>query len=95
MTELTLSTPETSAAVAAFVQNAQERGFVRTTEIDALQTEHDLDEEALGASRCARGGRRRDRGLRRRRPELDLTPGAGGSTDSSSSSSPRWAATRF
>ena len=53
MTELTLSTPETTAAVAAFVQNAQERGFVTTTELDALQTEHDLDEEALGALRAA------------------------------------------
>jgi hypothetical protein len=53
MTELTLGTPETNAAVAALVQNAQERGFVRTTEIDALQTEHDLDEEALGTLRAA------------------------------------------
>src|SRR5688572_15052275 len=53
MTELTLGTHETSAAVTAFVQNAQERGFVSTTELDALQTEHDLDEEALGALRAA------------------------------------------
>ena len=84
MTELTLSTPETTAAVAAFVQNAQERGFVRTTELDALQTEHDLDEEALGALRAAldEADVEIEEDSDADDPELDLTPGAGGSTDS-------------
>jgi RNA polymerase primary sigma factor len=84
MTELTLSTPETTAAVAAFVQNAQERGFVHTTDIDALQTEHDLDEEALGALRAAleEADVEIEEDSDVDDPELDLTPGAGGSTDS-------------
>jgi len=82
MTELTLSTPETMAAVAAFVQNAQELGFVRTTELDALQTEHDLDEEALGALRAALDEADVEIEEDADDPELDLTPGAGGSTDS-------------
>ena len=84
MTELTLSTPETTAAVAALVQNAQERGFVRTTELDALQTEHDLDEEALGALRAAldEADVEIEEDSDADDPELDLTPGAGGSTDS-------------
>ena len=84
MTELTLSTPETTAAVAALVQNAQERGFVRTSELDALQTEHDLDEEALGALRAAldEADVEIEEDSDADDPELDLTPGAGGSTDS-------------
>jgi RNA polymerase primary sigma factor len=84
MIELTLSTPETTAAVAAFVQNAQERGFVLTTELDALQTEHDLDEEALGALRAAleEADVEIEEDSDVDDPELDLTPGAGGSTDS-------------
>ena len=84
MTELTLSTPETTAAVAALVHNAQERGFVRTTELDALQTEHDLDEEALDALRAAleEADVEIEEDSDADDPELDLTPGAGGSTDS-------------
>ncbi len=84
MTELTLSTPETTAAVAALVHNAQERGFVRTTELDALQTEHDLDEEALDALRAAldEADVEIEEDSDAGDPELDLTPGAGGSTDS-------------
>ena len=80
MTELTLSTPETSAAVAALVQNAQERGFVSTTELDALQTEHDFDEEALDALRAALEEADVEIEEDADEPELDLTPGAGGST---------------
>jgi RNA polymerase primary sigma factor len=82
MTELTLSTPETTAAAAAFVQDAQERGFVHTTELDALQTEHDLDEEALAALRAALDEADVEIEEDVADPELDLTPGAGGSTDS-------------
>ena len=84
MTEQTLSTPETTAAVAALVHNAQERGFVRTTELDALQTEHDLDEEAFDALRGAleEADVEIEEDSDAGDPELDLTPGAGGSTDS-------------
>src|SRR5918992_4552083 len=55
LTELTLGRDalDTDAAVAAFVQHAQERGFVRADEIDALRQELELDEEALAALRAA------------------------------------------
>jgi hypothetical protein len=55
LTELALGTDalDKNAALAAFIHDAQERGFVRTTEIDALQTEHDIDEGALAALRAA------------------------------------------
>jgi hypothetical protein len=55
LTELALGTDalDTNAALAAIIHNAQERGFVRTTEIDALQHEFDLDEDALVALRAA------------------------------------------
>ena len=84
MTELTLGTPETSAAVTALVQNAQERGFVSTTELDALQNEHDLDEDALGALRAAleEADVEIEEDASADDAELDLTPGAGGTTDS-------------
>ncbi len=89
LTELALGNDalDTTAAVAAFVHDAQERGFVRTTEIDALQTEHDLDEEALTALRAALDEADveiesdKDESAPDK-PELDLTPGAGGTTDS-------------
>ena len=86
LTELALGTDalDSTAAVAAFVHNAQERGFVRTTELDALQTEHDLDEEALDALRAAleEADVEIEEDSDAGDPELDLTPGAGGSTDS-------------
>jgi RNA polymerase primary sigma factor len=84
--ELAMGTdaPETNAAVAAFVHNAQERGFVRTTEIDALQHEHDLDEEALAALRAAleEADVEIEEDSETGEPELDLTPGVGGTADS-------------
>ena len=89
LTELALGNDalDTNAAVAAFIHDAQERGFVRTTEIDALHTEHDLDEEALAALRAALEeadveieSDKEDTATDK--PELDLTPGAGGTTDS-------------
>ena len=84
LTELALGTDalDTNAAVAAFIHNAQERGFVRTTEIDALQQEHDLDEEALAALRAALEEADVEIEEDAAEPELDLTPGAGGTTDS-------------
>ena len=85
LTELALGNDalDTNAALTAFIQNAQERGFVRTTEIDALQHEFELDEEALAALRAAL--EEADVEIEEDspdEPELDLTPGAGGTTDS-------------
>jgi RNA polymerase primary sigma factor len=81
LTELALGTDalDTNEAVATFIHNAQERGSVRTTEIDALQHEFELDEEALAALRAALD--EADVEIEDE-PELDLTPGAGGTTDS-------------
>jgi RNA polymerase primary sigma factor len=55
LTELALGRDalDTDAAVAAFLQHAQERGFVRADEIDALRQELELDEETLAALRAA------------------------------------------
>jgi len=86
LTELALGTDalETNAAAAEFVHNAQERGSVLATEIDALQTEYDLDEEALAALRAAldEADVEVEEDSVADQPELDLTPGAGGTTDS-------------
>jgi RNA polymerase primary sigma factor len=81
LTELALGTDalDSTAAIAAFVQNVQERGFVRTTEIDALQHEFELDEEALAWVRSQL--EEFDVEIDDDKPELDLTPGAGGTTD--------------
>ena len=86
LTELALGNDalDTNAALAAFIHDAQERGFVHTTEIDALQTELDLDEEALVALRAAleEADVEIEEDAATDEPELDLTPGAGGTTDS-------------
>ena len=86
LTELALGNDalDTNAALAAFIHDAQERGFVHTTEIDALQTELDLDEEALAALRAAleEADVEIEEDATTDQPELDLTPGAGGTTDS-------------
>ena len=81
LTELALGTDalDSNAAIAAFVHNAQERGFVRTTEIDALQHDFELDEEALAWVRAQL--EEFDVEIDDDKPELDLTPGAGGTTD--------------
>ena len=81
LTELALGTDalDSTAAIAAFVHNAQERGFVRTTEIDALQHEFELDEETLAWLRAQL--EEFDVEIDDDKPELDLTPGAGGTTD--------------
>jgi RNA polymerase primary sigma factor len=81
LSELALGTDalDSNAAIAAFVHNAQERGFVRTTEIDALQHEFELDEEALAWVRAQL--EEFDVEIDDDKPELDLTPGAGGTTD--------------
>ena len=81
LTELAMGTEalDSTAAIAAFVHNAQERGYVRMTEIDALQHEFELDEEALIWLRAQL--EEFDIEIEDDKPELDLTPGAGGTTD--------------
>jgi RNA polymerase primary sigma factor len=77
--------PDTNAALAAFIQHAQERGFVRANEIEALQHEFELDEETVGSLRAALD--EADVEIEEEtslgsRPELDLTPSEGGASDS-------------
>ena len=81
LTELALGSEalDSNEAVAAFVHNAQERGTVRTSEIDVLQTEHDLDDEAVAWVRAQL--EEFDVEIEDDKPELDLSPGAGGTTD--------------
>ena len=77
---------DVDAALAAFLQHAQERGFVRADEIDALRQEFELDEEALGALRAALD--EADVEIEEAHDddaataELDLTPSAPTTTDS-------------
>jgi RNA polymerase primary sigma factor len=44
---------ELNTAVTAFLHDAEERGHVAASELEALQLEHDLDEEAVEALRSA------------------------------------------
>jgi RNA polymerase primary sigma factor len=83
LTELALGDDalDVNEAVTAFIHNAQERGSVRTTEIDALQQELDLDEEIVVALRAALDESDVEIEEAAEEPELDLTPGAGGTTD--------------
>ena len=75
---------ELNSAITAFLHDAEERGHVAGAELEALQVEHDLDEEAVEALRAARGSRRRDRGAADDAElELDLRPSTPtGTTDS-------------
>jgi RNA polymerase primary sigma factor len=83
LTELALGDDalDVNEAVTAFIHNAQERGSVRTTEIDALRQEFDLDEELVAALRAALEDSDVEIEEAAEEPELDLTPGAGGTTD--------------
>jgi RNA polymerase primary sigma factor len=83
LTELALGRDalDTDAALAAFLQHAQERGFVRADEIDALRQEFELDEEALVALRTAL--EEADVEIEEEpAAALDLTPSAPTTTDS-------------
>ena len=72
---------DTDAALAAFLQHAQERGFVRADEIDALRQEFELDDEAVAALRAAL--EEADVEIEEEAAhELDLTPSAPTTTDS-------------
>jgi RNA polymerase primary sigma factor len=88
LTELALGKDalDTDAALADFLQHAQERGSVRADELDALQQEFELDEEAVTALRLSleeadveieEASASEDDS-----PELDLTPSTPTTTDS-------------
>jgi RNA polymerase primary sigma factor len=79
--ELDLSSAE------AFVHAAQERGHVRASELDELRLELELDDDALEAVRAALGEadveiEAEAEAEATTEPELDLTPSAGGTTES-------------
>ena len=87
LSELTLGSDalDTDAALTAFLQQAQERGFVRVDEIDALRQEFELDEEALVALRAALD--EADVEIEEGEPneaaaDVDLTPSTPTTTDS-------------
>ena len=87
LTELALGSdaPDTNAALAAFIHHAQERGFVRANELDALQHEFELDDEAIGSLRSALEDADveiEEQPSLASEPELDLTPAEGGASDS-------------
>jgi RNA polymerase primary sigma factor len=81
LTELALGSDalDTTAALAAFVHHAHERGFVRASELDAFQHEFELDEEALASVRSAL--EEADVEIEDEH-ELDLTPAESGAGDS-------------
>jgi RNA polymerase primary sigma factor len=64
----------------AFVEEARERGTVKTTELEALHLEHDLDEDAGDALRAALI--EADVEIEADELELDLTPSPHGTTES-------------
>jgi RNA polymerase primary sigma factor len=69
----------------AFVHAAQERGHVRASELDELRLELELDDDALEAVRAALGEADVEieaEAEATTEPELDLTPSAGGTTES-------------
>jgi RNA polymerase primary sigma factor len=87
ITELALGSDalDTNAALAAFIHHAQERGFVRAAELEALQHEFELDDEALGSLRSALEEAEveiEEETSLDSEPELDLTPAEGGASDS-------------
>ena len=85
LTELALGRDalDTDAALAAFLQHAQERGFVRADEIDAFRQEFELDEEALVALRAALDEADVEiEEAEEAAAEVDLTPSAPTTTDS-------------
>ena len=71
-------------ALGAFLEDARERGAVRVAELEALQVEHDLDEETLDTLRAvlAESDIEIEADETHEEVELDLTPSAGGTTES-------------
>ena len=76
---------ELNPALTAFLHDAEERGSVGTAELEALQLEHELDEdavEALKAALAAADVEIEETAAEDAEAGLDLRPSAGGSTDS-------------
>ena len=76
---------ELNPALTAFLHDAEERGSVGTAELEVLQLEHDLDEdavEALKAALVAADVEIEETAAEDAEAGLDLRPSAGGSTDS-------------
>ena len=76
---------ELNPALTAFLHDAEERGSVGTAELEVLQNEHELDEdavEALKAALAAADVEIEETASRDAEAGLDLRPSAGGSTDS-------------
>ncbi|HWG55880.1 MAG TPA: sigma-70 family RNA polymerase sigma factor [Gaiellaceae bacterium] len=65
-----------------FLADAEERGSVRADELEALVTEHELDDEAVESLREALAAAEVEIEPAESEPDLDLTPSAGGTTDS-------------
>ena len=82
---MSTETLELSPVLVAFLHDAEERGTVAATELEALHTEHDLDEETVEALRAALVAAEVEiEGAEDAEElELDLTPSAAtGTTDS-------------
>jgi RNA polymerase primary sigma factor len=76
---------ELNSAVITFLHDAEERGHVAATELEALQLEHDLDEDAVEALRAALTAAdvEIEEAAEDAEVELDLRPSApSGTTDS-------------
>ena len=74
---------ELNTTLTAFVHDAEERGSVGAAELEALQHEHDLDEDAVEALRAALAAADVEiEDAADAEAGLDLRPSAGGSTDS-------------
>jgi hypothetical protein len=85
LTQLALNGDEMNLdALGAFLEDARERGAVRAAELEALQVEHDLDEESLETLRAvlAESDVEIEADESHEEVELDLTPSAGGTTES-------------
>ena len=84
--ELGTDALELNPALTAFLHDAEERGSVGTAELEALQLEHDLDEDAVEALRAALVAAdveiEETANADDAEAGLDLRPSAGGSTDS-------------
>jgi RNA polymerase primary sigma factor len=80
LTDFALGTETLDAELAIFVQSAQERGVVRAEELEALQAEHELDDETINGLHAALA--EADVEIEEDEPDLDLTVSSGPATDS-------------
>ena len=69
-------------SLTTFLAEAEERGSVRADELEALVAEHELDDDAVESLRESLAAAEVEIEPAEEAPELDLTPSAGGTTDS-------------